>query len=91
MTTQRTSYSLDFIRNVTLDHISFLKQSDPLQVSWLPTRLPKHCKIIVSCASEEANPEVSKEYHILRRMIDVEENFIEVNALGEELAMKVIK
>ncbi|XP_066257781.1 NACHT and WD repeat domain-containing protein 2 [Euwallacea similis] len=65
--------------------------ADANKVSWLPTRLPKHCKIIVSCASEEANPEVSREYHILKRMVDVEENFVEVRALGEELAMKVIK
>lgn len=48
-------------------------------------------QILVSCACEEDNPEVSKEYHILRRMIDVEENFIEVPALGEDLAMKVIR
>ncbi|KAH1018594.1 hypothetical protein HUJ05_006333 [Dendroctonus ponderosae] len=65
--------------------------ADANKVSWIPTRLPKHCKIIVSCASEESNPEASKEYLILRRMIDVDENFIEVKALGEELAMKVIK
>lgn len=45
----------------------------------------------MSCACEDGNPDVSKEYHILRRMIDVEENFIEVKALGEELAMRVIK
>nr|CAI5835187.1 unnamed protein product [Callosobruchus analis] len=64
---------------------------DANKVSWLPTRLPPYCKIIVSCANEESNPEVSKEYHILRKMIDVDENFIEVKALGEELAMKVIK
>ncbi|XP_060534320.1 NACHT and WD repeat domain-containing protein 2 [Cylas formicarius] len=65
--------------------------ADANKVSWLPTRLPKHCKIVVSCACEESNPEVSKEYHILRRMIDVPENFVEVRALGEELAMQVIK
>ncbi|KAJ8982590.1 hypothetical protein NQ317_005062 [Molorchus minor] len=64
---------------------------DANKVSWLPTRLPPHCKIIVSCACEESNPDVSKEYHVLRRMIDVEDNFIEVRALGEDLAMKVIK
>jgi NACHT domain- and WD repeat-containing protein len=61
------------------------------KVSWLPTRLPKYCKIILSCACEESNPEVSQEYYLLLRMIDVEENFIEVTALGEELAMEVIK
>ncbi|XP_048000249.1 NACHT and WD repeat domain-containing protein 2-like [Leguminivora glycinivorella] len=61
------------------------------KVSWLPTRLPPHCKIIVTCACEEANPEVSKEYDVLRRMIDSEENFLEVTALGEDLAMQVLK
>ncbi|KAH9643947.1 hypothetical protein HF086_016497 [Spodoptera exigua] len=61
------------------------------KVSWLPTRLPAHCKIIVTCACEEANPEVSKEYDVLRRMIDSEENFLEVKALGEDLAMQVLK
>lgn len=64
---------------------------DANKVSWLPTRLPPYCKIIVSCACEESNPEVSREYHILRKMVDVEENFIEVTALGEVLAMNVIK
>ncbi|XP_055685545.1 NACHT and WD repeat domain-containing protein 2 [Lutzomyia longipalpis] len=64
---------------------------DANKVSWLPTRIPPNCKIIVSCANEESNPTVSREYHILRRMIDVEENFVEVRALGEELAMNVIR
>ncbi|ALC45346.1 CG10185 [Drosophila busckii] len=64
---------------------------DSNKVSWIPTRLPPHCKIIISCANEPANPTVSHEYHVLRKMIDVEENFIEVTALGEELAMNVIK
>ncbi|CAK1595571.1 unnamed protein product [Parnassius mnemosyne] len=61
------------------------------KVSWLPSRLPPHCKIIVTCACEEANPEVSKEYDVLRRMIDSEENFLEVKSLGEDLAMQVLK
>ncbi|KAJ0171169.1 hypothetical protein K1T71_013368 [Dendrolimus kikuchii] len=61
------------------------------KVSWLPTRLPPHCKIIVTCACEETNPEVSKEYDVLRRMIDSEDNFLEVKALGEDLAMQVLK
>ncbi|KAI8121835.1 NACHT and WD repeat domain-containing protein 2 [Lucilia cuprina] len=64
---------------------------DSNSVSWIPTRLPVHCKIIISCAKEENNPVVSQEYHVLRKMIDVEENFIEVTALGEDLAMNVIK
>lgn len=46
-------------------------------------------QIILSCANEEANPTVSKEYHLLRRLIDIDENFIEVRELGENLAMNV--
>lgn len=64
---------------------------DASKVSWLPTRLPPHSKIILSCANEESNPTVSREYHFLRRMIDIDENFVEVTALGEDLAMNVIK
>lgn len=48
-------------------------------------------QIIVTCAREEANPEVSKEYEVLRRMIDSEESFLDVTALGEDLAMQVLK
>ncbi|CAG5015238.1 unnamed protein product [Parnassius apollo] len=62
------------------------------KVSWLPSRLPPHCKIIVTCTCEESNPEVSKEYDVLRRMIDSEENFLEVKSLGEDLvSMQVLK
>lgn len=58
----------------------------------LCTRCVSDCfQIIISCANEPANPTVSHEYHVLCKMIDVEENFIEVTALGEELAMNVIK
>lgn len=64
---------------------------DANNVSWLPTRLPPFCKIIVSCACEESNPAVSREYHLLRRMIDIDDHFVEVTALGEDLAMNVIK
>lgn len=43
----------------------------------------------MTCANEEANPLVSREYHLLRRLIDIDENFIEVRELGEDLAMNV--
>lgn len=48
-------------------------------------------QLMVTCAAEEENAEVSKEYHLLRRIIDVDNQFIEVTALGEDLAMQVIK
>lgn len=47
--------------------------------------------MILSCAAEESNPVISRDYHLLRRMIDAEESFIQVTALGEELAMDVIR
>ena len=47
--------------------------------------------MILSCAAEESNPVISRDYHLLRRMIDTEESFIEVTALGEDLAMDVIR
>ncbi|XP_046671615.1 NACHT and WD repeat domain-containing protein 2 [Homalodisca vitripennis] len=77
---------------VFLDSVDQLTGAqDNNKVSWIPTRLPPHCKLMVSCAAEADNPEVSRDYHVLRRMIDVEEQFIEVTDLGEELAMNVIK
>ncbi|XP_008551438.1 NACHT and WD repeat domain-containing protein 2 [Microplitis demolitor] len=74
-----------------LDSVDQLTGMQGNKLSWLPTRLPHYCKMILSCASEESNPIISRDYHLLRRMIDTEESFIEVTALGEELAMDVIK
>jgi hypothetical protein len=48
-------------------------------------------QLLVSCAAEADNPEVSQDYHLLRRMIDNEDLFLEVTALGEELAMEIIR
>lgn len=48
-------------------------------------------QLLVSVAKEEGNPDVSRDYHVLRRMIDNDEQFIEVSALGEELAEEVIR
>ncbi|KDQ84119.1 Leucine-rich repeat and WD repeat-containing protein [Zootermopsis nevadensis] len=64
---------------------------DANKVSWLPLRLPPYCKLLVSCAAEADNPEVSQDYHLLRRMIDNEELFLEVTDLGEDLAMQIIR
>lgn len=74
-----------------LDSVDQLTGVQGNKLSWLPTRLPLNCKMILSCAAEESNPVISRDYHLLRRMIDTEESFIEVTALGEELAMDVIK
>ncbi|XP_050688331.1 NACHT and WD repeat domain-containing protein 2-like [Eriocheir sinensis] len=65
--------------------------TDANRMSWIPTRLPPNVKIVVSCVSEEGDPELSKDYILLRRMIDNVDNFLEVTALGEDLAMDIIK
>ncbi|XP_033222269.1 NACHT and WD repeat domain-containing protein 2 [Belonocnema kinseyi] len=74
-----------------LDSVDQLTGVQGNKLSWLPTRLPANCKMILSCAAEESNPVISRDYHLLRRMIDTEECFIEVTALGEDLAMDVIR
>ncbi|KAL2749964.1 NACHT and WD repeat domain-containing protein 2 [Vespula maculifrons] len=74
-----------------LDSVDQLTGVQGNKLSWLPTRLPLNCKMILSCAAEESNPLISRDYQLLRRMIDTEENFIEVTALGEDLAMDVIR
>ncbi|XP_043470617.1 NACHT and WD repeat domain-containing protein 2 [Leptopilina heterotoma] len=74
-----------------LDSVDQLTGTQGNKLSWLPTRLPTNCKMILSCAAEESNPVISRDYHLLRRMIDTEECFIEVTALGEDLAMDVIR
>jgi hypothetical protein len=74
-----------------LDSVDQLTGVQGNKLSWLPTRLPVNTKMILSCAAEESNPFISKDYHLLRRMIDTDESFIEVTALGEDLAMDVIK
>ncbi|KAL7293010.1 hypothetical protein TKK_0013456 [Trichogramma kaykai] len=74
-----------------LDSVDQLTGAQGNKLSWLPTRLPANVKMILSCAAEESNPVISKDYHLLRRMIDTDEQFIEVTALGEDLAMDVVR
>ena len=74
-----------------LDSVDQLTGVQGNKLSWLPTRLPVNTKMILSCAAEERNADISKDYHLLRRMIDTESSFIEVTALGEDLAMDVIR
>ena len=47
-------------------------------MSWLPTKLPPHCKIIVSVTKEESNPLLCQDYELLTKMIEDAGNFLEV-------------
>ncbi len=75
---------------ICLDSVDQLVGSqDGNKMSWLPTKLPQHCKIIVSSTKEEDNPVLCQDYELLVKMIEDKVNFLEVRALGEELAWKV--
>ena len=77
---------------ICLDSVDQLVgSSEGSKMSWLPTKLPPNCKIIVSCTKEDNNPLLSQDYELLLKMIDSKDNFLEVEALGEDLAWKVIK
>ena len=77
---------------ICLDSVDQLTGSqDANKMSWLPTKLPPHCKIIVSCTREENNPAMCKDYESLTQVIENKENFLEVKALGEDMAWDVIK
>ena len=77
---------------ICLDSVDQLVGSqDGNKMSWLPTKIPPYCKIIVSCTREEGNENLNKDYELLRQMICKEENFLEVTALGEKLAWNVVK
>ena len=77
---------------ICLDSVDQLVGSqDGNKMSWLPTKIPPHCKIIVSCTREEGNETLNKDYELLRQMIYKEGNFLEVTPLGEKLAWNVIK
>ncbi|CAL8088657.1 unnamed protein product [Orchesella dallaii] len=61
------------------------------KLTWLPSKIPKHCKIVISCVNEPDEPEISRDYVLLRRILDAEDHFIEVTALGEKLATQVMR
>lgn len=77
---------------ICLDSVDELSGSqDSNTMAWLPTKLPPHCKIVLSTTREENNPAMCRDYDFLNMMIDAKENFLEVTPLGREMAWKVIK
>ena len=77
---------------IFLDSVDALVGSqDANKMSWLPTKLPPHCKIVVSCTREEGNPLLCNVYEDLTKVVFDPNNFMEVKALGEDLAYEVVK
>ena len=55
---------------IFLDSVDELTGSqDANKMSWLPLKLPPHCKIVVSCTYEEGNPALTEDLKFLRAMI----------------------
>ena len=77
---------------IMLDSVDELTGSqDANKMAWLPTKLPPHCKIVVSCTREEGNPALCKIYEDLTEMVTDTNNFMEVKQLGAEMAYDVIR
>ena len=64
---------------IFLDSVDELTGSqDSNKMSWLPLKIPDHCKIVVSCTYEEGNPALMQDVSFLRQMFDDDEQFLEV-------------
>ena len=64
---------------------------DSNKLSWLPLKLPEHCKLVVSCTYEEGKPELMQHLRFLQQLIEDDSHFLEVSALGKDLAWTVMK
>ena len=95
-----TAYLKELLKLATNDRplLIFLDSVDELtgsqdanKMSWLPLKIPPHCKIVVSCTYEEGKPALMQDLKFLRQMIESDKQFLEVTALGSELAWRVMK
>ena len=64
---------------------------DTNKLSWLPLKLPPHCKMVVSVTCETGKAETLETLKCLRSMIEDDDQFMEVCALGKELAWTTTK
>jgi len=77
---------------IFLDSVDELTgSSDNNKMSWLPLKIPEHCKIVVSCTYEEGNPALMQDLIFLRQMFEDDNQFLEVTALGSELSWRVMQ
>ena len=64
---------------------------DSNKMSWLPLKLPPHCKLVVSITCEPNKKDTLDNLDALKEMIEEESHFQEVTALGKDLGWKVMK
>ena len=62
---------------IMLDSVDELVGSqDGNKMSWLPTKLPPHCKIVVSVTREEGNASLCQYYEDLTMLVTATNNFL---------------
>ena len=72
---------------IFLDSLDQLSSSDGAhQLAWMPVNLPPHAKIVVSTL-----PNYNDILAAAKRLIETENNYIEITPLGEELGEEVLK
>ena len=64
---------------------------DTNKLSWLPLKLPPHCKMVVSVTCEQGKADTLETLKCLKSMIEDDDQFMEVCALGKELAWTTTK
>jgi hypothetical protein len=64
---------------------------DTNKMSWLPLRLPPHCKMVVSVTWEQGKADTIETLNCLKAMIEDDSHFMEVCSLGKELAWTTMK
>ena len=64
---------------------------DTNKMSWLPLKLPAHCKMVVSVTWEQEKLHTQDTLKCLKSMIEDDGQFMEVCSLGKDLAWTVTK
>ena len=73
---------------IFLDSVDELTGSqDSNKMSWLPLKIPPHCKIVVSCTYEEGNPALMQDVNFLRQLFEDDDQFLEVRMKSEGFSL----
>ena len=59
--------------------------------SWLPVKFPEHCKIVISVTYEENKKIMRQNLKNLKALIEEDSNFVQIQALGKDLAWNIMK
>ncbi|CAG2108893.1 unnamed protein product [Medioppia subpectinata] len=82
----KTREQLVFIFIDSIDQLSENMESS-IKLSFLSQQFPDNLKVVISCSSEDR----SKDFETLHKMIEQKDKFVEVEELGAQLGIDVIK